>query len=136
MPRKTAERPLVHKVLVADDEPDFVTLLTARLRANGYEVVAAQDGEEALAQIRRERPDVVLLDILLPKMDGLKVLREIRREDKRLPIFMITAYASPERFNQAKRMDASGFLVKTKDLNQEIRNITASLHLASSYGRR
>jgi len=126
----------MRKVLVVDDEPNFVTLLSARLRANGYEVVAAQDGKEALAKIRGERPDVVLLDIMLPKMDGLKVLREIRRDDKRLPVFMITAYASPQRFSQAKRMDASGFLVKTKDLDQWIRNITASLHLASSFGRR
>lgn len=136
MPRKMKGNVPVRKVLIVDDEPDFVTLLAARLEANHYEVVTAQDGKEGLQKIRQERPDVVLLDIMLPKMDGLQVLRAIRRTSKRLPVFMITAFADPDRFSRAKRLEASGFLVKSEDMDQEIRNITASLHLASSYGRR
>lgn len=136
MPREMEDRAPLRKVLIVDDEPDFVTLLAARLKANHYEVVTAQDGKEALQKIRREKPGVVLLDIMLPEMDGLQVLRAIRRTNKRLPVFMITAFADPDRFSRAKRLEASGFLVKSKDLDQEIRNITASLHLASSYGRR
>jgi len=77
-------------VQVVDDEPKIVRLLQAYLEQAGYRVIAALDGTVALAQFRQEQPDLVVLDLNLPGMDGLEVCREIRRESK-VPILMLTA---------------------------------------------
>ena len=122
-----------HKVLVVDDDPDFVEIIRMRLESDGYQVITAADGEEALQKVKLEKPDVMLLDVLMPKLDGLKVLQRIRRVNKRLPVFILTAFSNPERFDLAKRYDAAGFIVKTNNLKQEISNIANSLSLAAKY---
>ncbi|OGO20945.1 MAG: DNA-binding response regulator [Chloroflexi bacterium RBG_16_48_8] len=77
-------------ILIVDDEPAIVDVLTYNLEKAHYRVVVARDGEEALKQARCERPDLIILDLMLPGMDGLEVCREIRREGD-LPIIMLTA---------------------------------------------
>ena len=121
------------KVLVVDDEADFLGIIRTRLEANGYQVETASDGKEALQRIRRCRPDVVFLDIEMPRLGGLDVLREIRRIDKELPIYILTAFSDTDRFGQAKQLKASGFIVKTRDLTREILSVTTALHLAERY---
>jgi len=79
-------------ILVVDDEPQIVRLVRAYLEEAGFRVVTAYDGEEALAAVRRERPDLVVLDILMPKVDGLEFTRRVRR-DRDVPIIMLTARA-------------------------------------------
>ena len=108
------------RILVVDDDPDFVEIIRMRLLADGYEVITAADGEEALERVKLEKPDVMLLDVMMPKLDGLKVLQKIRKLNKRLPVFILTAYSNPERFDLAKKYDAAGFIVKTNDLKREI----------------
>ncbi|NOX97358.1 MAG: response regulator [Nitrospirae bacterium] len=81
------------KILVVDDEPDVLEVVKSRLKLYGFQVITAGDGEEALRQVEREGPDLMLLDVNLPKKDGLEVLR-ILREDilhRHLPIIMLTA---------------------------------------------
>ncbi len=115
------------KVLVVDDEIEFLELLRLRLEANNYDVVTALDGDDAVAKVKKEKPDAVLLDILMPGMDGLEVLRRIRQEDNKLPVFMLTAFSSKERVKLANEFNASGFILKTSDLQKEIANITRAL---------
>ena len=124
---------MAKKILIVDDEADFIKMISVRLIANGYTVVTASDGKEGLAKIASENPDAVLLDILMPKIDGLRVLKIVRKRDKELPIFMITAYSDQKRFRLAKRLGASGFIVKTGDLAKEVENINNVLHMASKY---
>ena len=121
------------KILVIDDEPDFLTMVKTRLEANDYTVITASDGKEALKKVASEKPDAVLLDILLPGIDGLNVLKIIRRKNKKLPVFIITAFSTEERFKLANKLDASGFIVKTNDLKKEIENINANLRLGERY---
>ena len=121
------------KILVVDDDPDFVEIIRMRLQADGYEVITAADGEEALKKVKEEKPDVMFLDVLMPKLDGLKVLQRVRRINKRLPVYILTAFSSPERFELAKKYNAAGFIVKTNNLKREISNIANSLNLASKY---
>ena len=121
------------KVLVVDDDPDFLEIIRMRLQADGYEVSTAADGEEAIKKVKEEKPDVMLLDVLMPKLDGLKVLQRIRKINKQLPVYILTAFSNPERFELAKKYDAAGFIVKTNDLKREINNIANSLSLASKY---
>ena len=78
------------KVLVVDDEPKLAAIARDYLVAAGFEVVVASDGPQGLAWARRERPDLIVLDLMLPGMDGLDVCREIRRESN-VPIIMLTA---------------------------------------------
>ncbi|MCF7908244.1 MAG: response regulator [Candidatus Omnitrophica bacterium] len=121
------------KILVVDDEPDFLDLISQRLKENNYEVITASDGKEGLEKIKNERLDVVLLDILMPKLNGLDTLKKIRKHDKHLPIFIITAYSDQKLFDKAKDMGASGFIVKTGDLSQEVKNINKVLSVADKY---
>jgi DNA-binding response OmpR family regulator len=78
------------KILVVDDEPKLVRVVREYLEHDGYRVVSAGDGREALERFRQERPDLVVLDLMLPELDGLEVCRRIRQES-RVPIIMLTA---------------------------------------------
>jgi two-component system, OmpR family, response regulator MtrA len=81
---------MAHRILLVEDDPSIRELTTIGLRAAGYDVVAAQDGREALDRFAAERPDAVVLDIMLPVLDGLAVCRTIR-VDSTVPIVMLTA---------------------------------------------
>jgi len=78
------------KILVVDDEPPIVNMLAYNLKQANYQVVIARDGEAALEQARQEQPDLIILDLMLPRLDGLEVCRAIRRE-RDVPIIMLTA---------------------------------------------
>ena len=78
------------RILVVDDEPHIVELVRYNLQQEGYEVLAASDGETALARSASERPDLIILDLMLPGVDGLEVCRRLRRESA-VPIIMLTA---------------------------------------------
>jgi len=83
------------KVLVVDDEPDIIELVKFNLQHAGFEVVAAESGDEALQKVRSASPDLVILDVMLPEVDGLEVCKLLRRDaaTARLPIIMLTAKA-------------------------------------------
>ena len=122
-----------HKLLVVDDEIDFLEMLKLRLEANDYSVVTAMDGNEALEKFKTEKPAAVLLDILMPGMDGIDVLKKIRKENSKVPVFIITAFSNEERFKMANKLNASGFIVKTNDLQKEIQNITSAIAISESF---
>jgi len=81
------------KIMIIDDEPALVEMVKARLEAADYSVVSASNGEEGLVRIRDEKPDLVLLDILMPKKDGYSFVREQKRDDsiKHIPVIVLTA---------------------------------------------
>ena len=121
------------KILLVDDEIDFLDMMRLRLEANNYSVITASDGNEALNKFRKEKPVAVLLDILMPGMDGIDVLKVMRRDDTKIPIFIITAFSNEERFKLANTFNASGFIVKTNDLQSEIQNITAAIGISEDF---
>ncbi|HEY9843928.1 MAG: response regulator transcription factor RpaB [Candidatus Sericytochromatia bacterium] len=99
------------KILVVDDEASIRQIVEARLNMAGFEVVTAGDGEEALEVYRAERPDLIVLDIMMPRVDGLQVCREIRKQDS-IPIIMLTAKGEiPDRIN-ALEMGADDYVTK------------------------
>ena len=81
---------MAKKILVIDDEPKIVEICRDYLKAAGYEVTSAEDGLRGLAAIRRERPDLIVLDLMLPGIDGLELCRQLRRESS-VPVIMLTA---------------------------------------------
>src|SRR5688572_22445154 len=81
-----------HLILVVDDEPAIVRLVRAKLQADGYATLTASRGEEALAMLDDERPDLIILDLMMPGMDGYETLRRIR-SNTQVPVMMLTARA-------------------------------------------
>ena len=84
-----------HKILAVDDEPNIVKLVQINLERQGYEVITARDGKEALDKVEEERPDLVVLDVMMPYMDGFEVLQTMRRNPstRDIPVIMLTAKA-------------------------------------------
>ena len=104
------------RVLVVDDEPEAVELLREFLSAKGYEVITASDGDEALRKVKEERPHLILLDVQMPKMDGLEVLRRLREIDKEVSVIMVTAANEEAIGRQAMELGAFDYIVKPLDL--------------------
>ena len=102
------------KILLADDERDLVTMLSMRLEANDYRIITAYDGQEAFKLAREEKPDLVLLDILMPVMDGLKVCKKLKYDPLTagIPVIMLTAKGRPEDIKLAKQAGADEYIIK------------------------
>ena len=107
---------MAKRVLVADDDPATVELLQEFLRGKGYEVLTASDGIEALQKVKEERPHLILLDIQMPKMDGLEVLRRLREIDKEVGVIMITGVNEQEIARKAMALGAFDYITKPIDL--------------------
>ncbi len=104
------------RVLVVDDDPEFVEMLRDFLSAKGYEVSTACDGLEALQKVKEERPHLILLDILMPKLDGLEVLEQLRQIDQEVGVIMITAVNEEETGRKGMELGAFDYIVKPLDL--------------------
>ena len=114
------------KVMVADDDKNIVELLRLYLEKEDFAVITANDGEEALAKFSPEAPDIVLLDIMMPKLDGWQVLREIRKKSN-TPIIMLTAKG--ETFDKVLGLElgADDYVVKPFDAKEIVARIKAVL---------
>ena len=106
------------RILVVDDTPANVHILQARLSANGYDIVIATDGEAALAAVRESEPDLILLDVMMPKMDGFEVCRRLRADPSLpfIPIIMVTAKTDPK--DVVAGLEAGGDEYVTKPVDQ------------------
>jgi CheY-like chemotaxis protein len=104
------------RILVVDDEEGIRLLYKEELEEEGYEIELAEDGEEALEKLKKSKPDVVTLDLKMPGIGGLKVLEQIRKEDKDLPVVICTAYGDYKRDLATWASDA--YVVKSSDLSE------------------
>ena len=102
------------RLLIVDDELDLLRLTTLFLRKKGYEILTATDGEMAVAVAKESKPDFILLDIKLPKIDGYEVFKRIREDPSlaKTPIIFATADASVHVSENAARLGAEGYLLK------------------------
>lgn len=112
------------KILVVDDEKNILKLYKAELEDEGYSVVSANSGTEALEVFSRENPDIVTLDILMPDMDGIHVLRLMKERNPQIPIIMLTAYDYRDDFSV---WVADAYVVKSSDLSNLKNNISQLL---------
>lgn len=104
------------KILVIDDQPNVRSLLDMLLRSKGYSVALADNGWTGLQLYRLEHPDVILLDLNMPKLDGLAVLRQIRSVDLKQPVIVLTGDTSPEREQEVRALGVSEFIIKSSSL--------------------
>ena len=105
-------------VLIVDDDANARTALADLLRENGYDVIVADDGEEGLKRVREGKPDVILMDVRLPGMDGYEVCRRIRQKGGATPkVVLYTAYVDAVDAARAREVEADDLLGKTSDFS-------------------
>jgi DNA-binding response OmpR family regulator len=103
-------------ILVVEDEPAMLDALASKLEKNGYAVLRAHDGEEGYTLATSERPDLLILDIIMPKINGMDLMAKIRSEagwGEEVPIVMLTNVSDPENVSRAAELKVYDFLVKT-----------------------
>ena len=113
------------RILVVDDEPPIVDVLVYNLQRANYQVLVARDGEEALALARQEQPDLIILDLMLPRLDGLEVCRALRRE-RDVPIIMLTARDAEVDRVVGLELGADDYVVKpfsVRELIARVKNV-------------
>lgn len=105
---------MAKKILLIDDEPVLVKVLTSRFKTNGYEVVVAIDGQEGLNKARTEKPDLIVMDLMLPKLDGYRVCSLLKLDDnfKHIPIIILTARVQPQDQEKGMQAGADAYLLK------------------------
>jgi DNA-binding response OmpR family regulator len=111
------------RILVIDDDAEVLEFLKTFFQNLGHEVIASSDPEDGRKQVVLTTPDLVLLDIMLPKKDGLEVLKEIKEVDKEVPVAMITAYKGAERVIEAFRLGAMDCLLKPFNLDYIVNTV-------------
>jgi CheY-like chemotaxis protein len=123
------------KILVVDDDPDLRRLMSLVLQMGGYEVVAASNGNEALMKVRLEQPNLVLLDIMMPEIDGFETCRRLRKlpEGARLPVIMLSAADQVTDKVKGLKVGANDYITKPADSRELIARIEA--HLRPVYAR-
>jgi len=123
------------RILVVDDTPANVHILQTRLAANGYDIVTATDGEEALAAVRETEPDLILLDVMMPKMDGFEVCRRLRADASLpfIPIIMVTAKTDPKDVVAGLEAGGDEYLTKPVDQAALVARVKSMLRIKTLY---
>ena len=117
------------RVLLVDDEPSIIKMVGKRLELSGYEVVAALDGEDGLAKARVGRPDVVILDLMLPKMNGMEVCAALKRDPqyRQIPIIIFTARRQEMDEKLCRECGADAYVTKAQQSKALIEQLEAVL---------
>ena len=102
------------KILIADDRPEVVELVRVTLEGEDYQIVDASNGKETLKKARLEKPDLVLLDVVMPKMDGFEVCRKLKKDPqtKEIPIIMLTAKGQKVDQEKGRELGARDYITK------------------------
>lgn len=106
------------KIVVAEDNPDMRKILSMRLEINNYLVIMAEDGEVALEKVKQERPDLLILDLMMPKMNGFEVCRMLKFDDKykNIPIIVLSSLDQQQDREKAIENGADAYFIKPFDL--------------------
>ncbi|HTZ10793.1 MAG TPA: response regulator [Candidatus Margulisiibacteriota bacterium] len=122
---------MAYKLLVVDNEEDIVDILKKRLIQEGYEVEVAFDGEEALEKVRSTDPDLIILDLMMPKMNGFEVLKEVREKykEKWRPVIIVSATSDLESVKKSYNLEADHYLTKPCTMENLLRGVRTMISL-------
>lgn len=125
---------MAKKILVVDDEPNIVKMVASRLKATGYDVISAADGVDGLNKARSDSPDLIILDLMLPKMDGYKVCGFLKHDQKykQIPIIIFTARVQDETEKLGYEAGAEAYIPKPFDAKVLLDKIEELLSRVSS----
>ena len=124
---------MLFRVLVVDDEADFLTTLVNRLRKRNLEVSGVASGEKALGLLDKEPFDVVILDVKMPGMDGVDVLREMKRKWPPVEVIMLTGHASIESGIEGMKLGAFDFIIKPMDIDDLVDKMRKAFEKKSNH---
>jgi len=119
--------PLKPRVLIVEDDPDLLVVLRVNLTAMGVEPILAGDGRTAISRIEAERPDAVVLDVMLPGIDGWSVLEDLHAMGDPVPIVVCSAKKDVQDMERARELGASGYVVKPFDIDRLIDAVMVAL---------
>ncbi len=120
------------KILVVEDEPALIGVLDDKLTREGFSVIRAMDGEVGLKMVSDEKPDLILLDIIMPKMDGITMLKKLRESEdgKNIPVIILTNLSDSEKNTEMTEKGVLDFLIKTNwKLDDVVKKIKQRLNL-------
>jgi DNA-binding response OmpR family regulator len=122
------------KVLVVDDEPSIAKVVRKQLEVAGYEVEVAIDGQDGLDKAKSWNPTLIVLDVMIPKIDGHGVCRALKQDEKyrRIPILMLTAKAQRQDYQEAMQQGAEAYLTKPFELQELLEKVRALIQGASA----
>jgi two-component system response regulator VicR len=120
-------------ILIVDDEKNIVDILSFNLKKEGYEIAAAYDGERALTLHGEVSPDLILLDVMLPKLDGFKVCSQIRSFDSRTPIIMLTAREEETDMVLGLELGADDYITKPFSMREVLARVKANIRRTSQF---
>ena len=122
---------MAYKILVVDDDKQIVDFYRKLLLREGYEVAEAYDGEEALQKVASEKPDIVILDLIMPKLNGLDVLQEIRDKyrEKWIPVIIVSGDTELKAVKKGYDLEANHYLVKPVDAGHLLHGIQTMISL-------
>jgi OmpR family response regulator RpaB len=116
-------------ILIADDEPAVVKILAMRLKTNGYQIIEACNGTETIELTNQKKPDLIILDIKMPDMDGYTVLQNLKAspDTMSIPVVLFTALPPEQTQEKATQLGAEGFVSKSADPDEILAKITETL---------
>lgn len=120
------------KILLADDEPEVLDVMAQKVASQGYSVIKAADGEEAWQKIQRESPDIIILDLTMPKKDGLEILKELRDKppsSKWQPVIIVSARRELEDLHKGFDLEADHYITKPCNLIDILKAIKLMINL-------
>ena len=117
------------KILVVDDEIHIIKIIAYKMRSAGYEVASARDGVEALEQVRAGRPDLILLDVMMPRMDGFQTLEALRADPatRDIPVFLLTVKSKEADRQRGFQLGADDYLTKPFSPNKLLERVDQAL---------
>jgi len=118
------------KILIVDDEPDFLELMSLRIEAWGYAIIKASSGLDAIEAIKKSAPDIMVLDYMMPGMDGIETLRRVRNSGNKMPVIMFTAYPNTNTIEGATHLGVSAFIPKLSAYSEVLPTLKTALSLA------
>lgn len=120
-----------YKILIVEDEKDVVDSLKSRLEKEGYQVAVAFDGEEAIQKVKETDPDIILLDLILPKLSGFEVLKQLRQKfaDRWRPVIVISAKNELESVKTSYALEADHYLTKPVSMEKILQGIRTMISL-------
>jgi len=121
------------KVLLVDDEADFINMMQFWLRQNGFEADVVYSGEQVVETVKTGDYNIMFLDLKLPGMNGIDILRGIRSFTKDMPVIIFSAYGTRETLKEATQLGISGFFAKEKGFEEAARLISTALRIHKKY---
>ena len=118
------------RVLLVDDEADILKVMGVRIKSWGYDLSTARNAREAIEAVKAGGNDIIILDYMLPDMDGVEVLRNIRKINKKVPVIMFTAYPNTQAMNDSENLGISAFVAKLSSFSDTQELLKTAIDMA------